>query len=80
MIYILIPNEIDSFFEIRVFSSYSSVEQAAKDEGRERRSKGFDPDWCRIFAYAIGVDEYIPTWLFTLTPLLDMKRVPISSP
>lgn len=73
MIYILIPNNIETFFEIRVFDTFSAVEQLAKQEARSRAN----PDWCRIFAYAIGVDEYTPCWLFTITPTCDLKRVPI---
>ena len=74
MIYILIPNEIDSFFEIRVFDTFAVVEQIAKQEARVRA----DPNWCRIFAYEIGLDEYVPCWIFTVTPTYDLARVPIS--
>jgi hypothetical protein len=76
MIYILIPNEIDDFFQIRVFDSFSVVEQIAKQEAQKR----VHPNWCRIFAYALGLDEYAPCWVFTVTSTFDMKREPIRSP
>lgn len=73
MIYVLIPNAIESFFEIRVFDSFATAEQIAK-QGAQGRA---NPDWCRIFAYSLGLDEYVPCWIFTVTENLDLKRVPI---
>ncbi len=70
MIYILIPNELDSFFQIRVFDSFAMVESIMK-EGAVGRA---DPDWCRVFAYVIGLDEYMPCWKFTVTRTHDIKR------
>lgn len=77
MIYVLIPNEIGTFLDIRVFENYSAVEQVMKDQARVYQGWGKDPDWCRVFAYSIGVDEYVPAWIFTVTPSLSIKRVPI---
>jgi hypothetical protein len=76
MIYILIPNEITDFFQIRVFDSFSNVEQIMKQEAQRRPH----PDWCRVFAYEVGLDEYIPCWIFTVTKNYDVAREPIRSP
>jgi hypothetical protein len=73
MIYILIPNEIDTFFQIRVFDSFAVAEQIMKQEALRRPN----PDWCRVFAYEIGLDEYVPCWIFTVTKTMDIKREPI---
>lgn len=73
MIYVLIPNEIASFFQIRVFDSFAVAEQIMKQEALRYPN----PDWCRVFAYEIGLDEYIPCWIFTVTNNYDIKREPI---
>lgn len=77
MIYILIPNELGTFLEVRVFENYSAVEQVMKAQAQAHLGVGKNPDWCRVFAYSIGVDEYIPTWIFTVTRSLSIHRVPI---
>ncbi len=73
MIYILIPNEITTFFQIRVFDSFANAEQIMKQEALRHPN----PDWCRVFAYEIGLDEYMPCWIFTVTRNYDIKREPI---
>lgn len=77
MIYILIPSEIGTFLDIRVFENYSAVEQVMKSQAQVYQGWGKDPNWCRVFAYSIDVDEYVPCWLFTVTPSLSIKREPI---
>lgn len=77
MIYILIPNEIGTVHEIRVFENYSAVEQVMKTQAQVYQGWGKDPNWCRVFAYSIDVDEYVPAWIFTVTQGLSIKRVPI---
>lgn len=76
MIYILIPNEIDTFSQIRVFGSFSAMEQYAKQEAQKHPN----PNWCRVFAYTLGTDEYVACWLFTVTPAFDLKREAIQLP
>lgn len=76
MIYVLIPNSIETFSEIRVFENFGGAEHAMKEGARTAP----DPNWCRVFAYTLTGDEYSPCWIFTVTPSMSIKREPSQSP
>jgi hypothetical protein len=76
MIYILFPHggERD---DVRVFTSFSHVEQEALRMAHLRKSWGVSPDWCVIYAYE-GVDELKPYWGYAVDSFLRLRRYPLS--
>lgn len=56
MIYCLVPHVAQHWEHMRLFLSYSSMEQVALETARAILASGGDEDWCVITAYE-GVDE-----------------------
>lgn len=65
MIYLLVPVDTPVWTKMRLFSSFSSLEQVVATELNERRSRGESDQWCFVIAYE-GTDELSPLWGYTI--------------
>jgi hypothetical protein len=76
MIYVLFPHggERD---DVRIFTSFSHVEQEALRMARLRKEWGVETDWCAIYAYE-GVDELKPYWGYFVDSSLVLRRYSLS--
>lgn len=62
MIYVLVPHEnVDA---IRVFGTFGIVEQTLLRQGNMRLQWHLDPDWCTVYGYESGTDEFTPVWVW----------------
>ena len=73
MIYMLVPHVARSRLDVRMFDSFSSVEQLALRVARALESEGKCPDWCEIIAYD-GMDEMYPAFIYTLLGSFRLHR------
>jgi hypothetical protein len=76
MIYVLFPHAGERD-DVRIFTSFSHVEQEALRMAQLRKGWGVDPDWCAIYAYE-GVDELKPYWGYFVHSSMVLKRYPLS--
>lgn len=63
--------------DVRVFTSFSHVEQEALRMAHLRKGWGSTPDWCTIQAYE-GVDELTPIWGYYVHSSMSLVRYPLS--
>lgn len=70
MIFILVSLGDD---DIRVFSSYSLVEQVMKIGIQEALALGREPNWCYTMGYS-GIDELVPIYTYYISPNGDIVR------
>lgn len=68
MIYLLVPHDVHGM--IRMFHSFSSVEQCALTS---------PADWCVVYGYELGIDEYTPMWIWQIGPGGRLNRLPLGS-
>ena len=61
MIYLLVPTGHPEWDDMRMFTSFSAVEQVVAKGIDERTSKGQSERWCFVIAYD-GTDELRPVW------------------
>lgn len=78
MIFLLIPTGSPDWEDLRMFTTYSSVEQVMKRGIEQRRAKKKHIEWCFVIAYT-GDDEIYPTFEFHITETGDIIRT-IPSP
>lgn len=76
MIYILYMTGGD-LTDVRVFTSFSHMEQEVLRMARLRQSWGSTPDWCTVHAYE-GVDELVPVWGYYVHSTLSLVRYALS--
>ncbi len=65
MLYILVPTGGAEWHDMRLFTTFSAVEQVVAKEIQERRSEGLPDRWCFVIAYD-GTDELRPVWGYTI--------------
>lgn len=61
MIYLLVPTGNAEWDDMRLFTSFSAVEQVALQEAQIRKQQRILDAWCFVIAYD-GVDELYPLW------------------
>jgi hypothetical protein len=61
MIYLLVPTGNSDWDDMRIFTTFSAVEQVVMDGIEERRKRGERDRWCFVIAYD-GTDELLPLW------------------
>lgn len=61
MIYLLVPTEHSTWQDMRLFTTFSSLEQMVTSGIRQCRSQGLPDQWCYVIAYE-GTDELSPVW------------------
>lgn len=61
MIYLLIPRGDSDWKDMRMFTSFSSVEQVVDAGIKDRAARNVDTRWCFVVAYE-GTDELSPVW------------------
>jgi len=65
MIYLLIPTGTPGWDDMRIFTTFSSMEQVVMTEVASRQARGLSDRWCFIIAYD-GVDELSPVWGYVM--------------
>jgi hypothetical protein len=68
MIYLLSPR--DGSCALRIFSNYGLMEQVARSRGG---------DWCIVYGYELGIDEYNLVWIWHQGPGGYLIRSPVKS-
>ncbi len=61
MIYLLVPTGHPDWDDMRIFTSFSMVEQVVAKGIEDRRKAGQSERWCFVIAYN-GTDELHPLW------------------
>lgn len=61
MIYLLVPTGNSEWDDMRLFTSFSAVEQTVAKGIAERKSRRESERWCFVIAYD-GTDELHPVW------------------
>lgn len=61
MIYLLVPTGNPEWEDMRIFTSFSAVEQVVLREAKARRQQRILDAWCFVIAYD-GTDELYPVW------------------
>jgi hypothetical protein len=65
MIYLLVPTGNPEWDDMRLFTSFSAVEQVVAKGIDERRAARQHERWCFVIAYE-GTDEVRPVWGYTI--------------
>jgi len=65
MLYLLVPTGTPEWSDMRVFTSFSAVEQIVEREALRRNQQRITDAWCYVIAYE-GVDELHPVWGYYL--------------
>ena len=65
MLYLLVPTGNPEWEDMRMFTSFSTVEQVAVTEAKRRKQERILDAWCFVIAYD-GVDELVPMWGYYL--------------
>lgn len=65
MIYLLVPIGNPDWDDMRIFTSFSRVEQVVAKEIVERKKRGQSDGWCFVIAYD-GTDELFPLWGYVI--------------
>lgn len=73
MIFLLVPTGNAEWSDMRMFTSYSSVEQVMKQGIQQCRNKKRFVQWCFVVAYE-GGDEVYPVFEFHITETGDIIR------
>ena len=79
MIYIIVPHNVNTWENLRIFMNYSAAEQAVLNSARGFLREGRNPDWCYLVAYD-GADEVYPVFLYVLEGARHLKRYPYPTP
>lgn len=61
MIYLLVPTGNSEWDDMRIFTTFSSVEQVVNKGIKECKARGQHERWCFVIAYD-GSDELHPVW------------------
>ena len=61
MIYLLVPTGNSEWDDMRIFTTFSSVEQVVAKGINECKARGHHERWCFVIAYD-GADELHPQW------------------
>ena len=61
MLYLLVPTGNSEWQDMRIFTTFSSLEQAVEREVRARQNQKLNENWCFVVAYE-GTDELTPVW------------------
>jgi len=61
MLYLLVPIGNSEWQDMRIFTSFSAVEQVVDREVKNRRTNKLPDAWCSVIAYD-GTDELSPVW------------------
>jgi hypothetical protein len=61
MIYLLVPTGNSEWEDMRIFTTFSAVEQVVNKGIEERVARGERDRWCFVIAYD-GTDELHPLW------------------
>lgn len=80
MLYVLIPHAAQTWESFRMFVSYSAAEHFALHVAKDLVSRGYDPDWCCVVGYSLGIDEYHPTFMYTVVDSTRLARDRIPTP
>lgn len=73
MIYLLVPTGGADWKDLRMFTSYTCVEQIVKQGIQQRHIQHRHLDWCFVIAYE-GTDELRSVFEFHITPNGDIVR------
>lgn len=73
MLYVVVPRAATTYEGLRLFSTYSSMEQAVFEAAREFERAGFTSDWCIVIGYD-GTDEQYPIFIYTLVGTTHLVR------
>jgi hypothetical protein len=65
MLYLLVPTGNPEWEDMRMFTSFSAVEQVAVEESKRRKQERIKDAWCFVIAYD-GTDELRPMWGYYL--------------
>ena len=65
MLYLLVPTGNPEWMDMRMFTSFSAVEQVVITEAKRRKQQRIVDAWCFVIAYD-GVDELVPMWGYYL--------------
>ena len=65
MIYLLVPTGNAEWDDMRLFTSFSRVEQVVAKGMAERKAQRADERWCFVIAYD-GTDELYPVWGYVI--------------
>jgi hypothetical protein len=76
MIYILFP--YDNVGAMRVFGNFGMMEQVVLRQANMRMQWHLDPDWCTVYGYEEGADEFVPIWVWHVGPSGNLIREPFS--
>jgi hypothetical protein len=77
MIFMLVPTESAEWEDMRLFTTYSSVEQVMKRGIEHRRIKNKHLEWCFVVQYD-GTDELSPVFTYHITDTGDVIRTILS--
>jgi hypothetical protein len=61
MLYLLVPTGNVEWPDMRMFTSFSAVEQVVERQIKVRREQKLPEAWCSVIAYD-GTDELTPVW------------------
>lgn len=77
MIYMLVPIWAE-FHDIRLFTTYSAMEDVVLKFARSRKERNVPVEWCIVLAFD-GGDELDPVWNYHINSVtLRLDRVPAS--
>jgi hypothetical protein len=65
MLYLLVPIVSTEWREMRLFTTFSAVEQVVAAGIAERQANGVPDRWCYVIAYD-GTDEVFPVWGYVI--------------
>ncbi len=65
MLYLLVPVGSTEWRDMRLFTTFSAVEQVVNKGIEEMREAGVPERWCFVVAYD-GTDELRPVWGYTI--------------
>jgi hypothetical protein len=66
MVFMLVPTGGAEWEDMRIFTTYSAVEQVMKRGIEERRAKNKHVEWCFVVQYE-GTDEVRPVFTYHIT-------------
>ena len=61
MLYLLVPIGNSEWQDMRLFTTFSAVEQVVEREVKVRKNNRLPEVWCSVIAYD-GTDELRPVW------------------
>lgn len=65
MIYLLVPTGNSEWDDMRLFTTFSAVEQVVNKGIKERKARHENERWCFVIAYD-GTDEVHPQWGYVI--------------